>query len=200
MPDNQPSHRKLSKPAAYALIVLFGLVYVMSDDIGALLDQAQQAPWLFGALEQRPTGSWRGEFLGRIVTLHLEPDFLSEQDSLRQSTNKNGFFFKRLELDRGIRTVQGTLTVTGPDGQTDHFDTEGSPNLRGTHAVLNVHGAAGVAGIMIEQADVTFSPPYAAASLRYRLPGKSGGYYTGGVLWSAAPRPGLVRLERARGP
>jgi hypothetical protein len=88
--------------------------------------------------------------------------------------------------------------VSAPDGKTDRFETDGSPNLRGTHAVLNVHNADGVAGIMIEEADVTFDPRYATASLRYRLPGTraTGGYYTAGVLWSAVLRPGVIRLER----
>jgi hypothetical protein len=190
--------RKLSKPAAYTLIAVIGLVVLMGDDISALMDRVMQAPWMFSAPDQRPTGTWRGEFMGRTITLALELDTLSDEDSLHRTNDRNGFFYRRLELARGVRTVQGTLTVTAPDGKTDRFETEGSPNMRGTFAALNVHGANGVAGIMIEKADVTFAPPHAEARLRYRLPGtpKSGGYITAGVLWSAAPEPGVMRLER----
>jgi hypothetical protein len=195
---DQP-RRTLSKPAAYALLALFGLVYLMADDVDALLGRALHATWMFSAPDQRPTGTWQGKFLNRTITLHLELVTLSDEDSVRRSKDKNGFFFRRLEYENGIRTVQGTLTVAAPDGKTDRFETEGSPNLRGTHAVLNVHNADGIAGIMIEQLDVTFAPPHAVASLRYRLPGtpESGGYITAGVLWSAVPAPGTLRLERA---
>jgi hypothetical protein len=105
--------RQISKPVAIAGFALFGLIVLMGDDIAALLDQAQHAPWMFSAPEQRPTGTWQGEFLGRTITLHLEPDTLSNDDSGRRRGKKNGFFYKRLELERGIRTVQGTLTSPG---------------------------------------------------------------------------------------
>ena len=91
---------------------------------------------------------------------------LSDQDSLRRTVVIDPFSHKRLESDRGIQTVKGILTVSSPTGRTDEYETEGSPNLGGTHVVLNAHNANGLAGIMIEQADVTFDPPHATASLR----------------------------------
>jgi hypothetical protein len=190
--------RKLTKPAAIVTFVLLAAIYFIGDDVGALVDQATHAFWLFSTPDQRPTGTWRGEFMGRTITLHLEPDFLSDEDSAKRHGIKNGFLFKRLEWPRGIRTVQGTLTVDLPDGKFDEFKTWGSPNMHGTHVVLSVHKADGVAGIMIEKADVTFAPPHAVASLRYRIPGApgNGGYIKGGVLWTAVPGPGVVTLER----
>ena len=200
---------RIGRPAQAAILLALAVIYLMMDDAAALGGWAINTPWMLGSQENRPIGTWQGSldvFPGgsRRLKLRLEPDMLSDADSLTRSEGKNGFFFRRLHTYRGSPYLKGELVVTGATGQTDSYEVEGPVSFRGTQATLNVHGADGRAGVLIEEAVTRFTPPRADLTVRYRVPTGSiqkpapvFSYTHAGASWTAAIEPAQAHLVRA---
>lgn len=199
---------RIGRPGKAAILVILMAIYLMMDDAGALGERAINAPWMLRSASNGPVGTWLGSLDvtpggPRQLRLRLEPDMLSDADSQNRSVRRNGFFFRRLQTYRGSPYVKGELVVTAASGQADTYEIEGPVGFWGTHATLNVHGADGRAGVLIEQAVTRFTPPKADLTLRYRVPTGSirktapvFSYTHAGTDWTAALEPAQAHLVR----